>query len=88
MDLWTFVALHGTFGLINFTLLQFELAQSNELRPYKSIASSVPVVFVYVFLIYPLGQSGWFFALPLVYQLYFHSSFRNQMHDAIRKLAN
>jgi photosystem II P680 reaction center D2 protein len=32
------------------------------LRPYNAIAFSSPiVVFVPVFLIYPLGQSGWFF---------------------------
>merc|ERR1711970_1360544 len=43
--LWTFVALHGSFGLIGFMLRQFEIAGS-----------------VSVFLIYPLGQSGWFFA--------------------------
>merc|ERR1711968_296871 len=49
--LWTFVALHGSFGLIGFMLRQFE------------IALSAPIaVFVSVFLIYPLGQSGWFFA--------------------------
>jgi photosystem II P680 reaction center D2 protein len=44
-------------------LRQFELAQSVQLRPYNAIAFSAPiVVFVPVFLIYPLGQSGWFFA--------------------------
>jgi photosystem II P680 reaction center D2 protein len=33
------------------------------LRPYNVIAFSTPiVVFVPIFLIYPLGQSGWFFA--------------------------
>merc|ERR1712151_860376 len=49
--LWTFIALHGAFGLIGFMLRQFE------------IAFSAPIsVFVSVFLIYPLGQSGWFFA--------------------------
>ncbi|KAL5067429.1 hypothetical protein RYX36_018316 [Vicia faba] len=44
-------------------LRQFELARSVQLRPYNAIAFSGPiVVFVSVFLIYPLGQSGWFFA--------------------------
>nr|UOK12014.1 PsbD [Pinus densiflora] len=61
--LWTFVALHGAFGLIGFMLRQFELARSVQLRPYNAIAFSAPIaVFVSVFLIYPLGQSGWFFA--------------------------
>ncbi|XP_054789352.1 photosystem II D2 protein-like [Prosopis cineraria] len=42
---------------------QFELARSVQLRPYNAIAFSGPIaVFVSVFLIYPLGQSGWFFA--------------------------
>ncbi|GAV80812.1 LOW QUALITY PROTEIN: Photo_RC domain-containing protein, partial [Cephalotus follicularis] len=60
--LWTFVALHGTFGLIGFMLRQFELARFVQ-RPYNAITFSVPIaVFVSVFLIYPLGQSGWFFA--------------------------
>ncbi|KAI3898785.1 hypothetical protein MKW92_015401 [Papaver armeniacum] len=61
--LWAFVALHGAFGLIGFMLRQFELARSVQLRPYNAIAFSGPIaVFVSVFLIYPLGQSGWFFA--------------------------
>ncbi|KAF9603051.1 hypothetical protein IFM89_033776 [Coptis chinensis] len=61
--LWTFVALHGAFGLIGFMLCQFELARSVQLRPYNAIPFSCPIaVFVSVFLIYPLGQSGWFFA--------------------------
>ncbi|GJV29031.1 photosystem II D2, partial [Tanacetum coccineum] len=54
--LWTFVALHGAFGLIGFMLRQFELARSVQLRPYNAIAFSGPIaVFVSVFLIYPLG---------------------------------
>nr|AGQ03783.1 photosystem II protein D2 [Botrychium strictum] len=61
--LWTFVAFHGSFGLIGFMLRQFELARSVQLRPYNAIAFSGPIaVFVSVFSIYPLGQSGWFFA--------------------------
>ncbi|KAL5644076.1 hypothetical protein ACJX0J_004596, partial [Zea mays] len=61
--LWTFVALHGAFALIGFMLRQFELARSVQLRPYNAISFSGPIaVFVSVFLIYPLGQSGWFFA--------------------------
>uniref|UniRef100_A0A803M6L1 Photosystem II D2 protein n=1 Tax=Chenopodium quinoa TaxID=63459 RepID=A0A803M6L1_CHEQI len=61
--LWTFVALHGAFALIGFMLRQFELARSVQLCPYNAIAFSGPIaVFVSVFLIYPLGQSDWFFA--------------------------
>jgi photosystem II P680 reaction center D2 protein len=61
--LWAFVALHGAFALIGFMLRQFEIARSVNLRPYNAIAFSAPIaVFVSVFLIYPLGQSGWFFA--------------------------
>jgi photosystem II P680 reaction center D2 protein len=57
--LWTFVALHGAFGLIGFMLRQFELALSIQLQPYNAISfSDLIVVFVPVFLIYPLGQSG------------------------------
>ncbi|KAG5580107.1 hypothetical protein H5410_050734 [Solanum commersonii] len=42
--LWTFVALHGAFGLIGFMLRQFELARSAQLRPYNAIAFSVQFV--------------------------------------------
>ena len=32
-------------------------------RPYNALAFSAPIaVFVSVFIVYPLGQSGWFFA--------------------------
>ena len=56
--LWTFVALHGAF-----MLRQFEIARAVQIRPYNAIAFSAPIsVFVSVFLIYPLGQAGWFFA--------------------------
>uniref|UniRef100_UPI003001AB1D photosystem II reaction center protein D2 n=1 Tax=Cephaleuros lagerheimii TaxID=2738443 RepID=UPI003001AB1D len=61
--LWTFTALHGALGLIGFMLRQFEIARAIKLRPYNAIAFSGPIsIFVSVFLIYPLGQSGWFFA--------------------------
>ena len=44
-------------------LRQFELARLIGIRPYNAIAFSGPIaVFVSVFLIYPLGQSSWFFA--------------------------
>jgi photosystem II P680 reaction center D2 protein len=61
--LWAFVALHGAFGLIGFMLRQFEIARLVGIRPYNALAFSGPIaVFVSVFLLYPLGQSGWFFA--------------------------
>jgi len=64
--LWTFVALHGVFSLIGFMLRQFELARSIQLRPYNAIVFSAPIfVFVFVFFIYPFGQSSWFFAPSL-----------------------
>ena len=61
--LWAFVALHGCFALIGFMLRQFEISRLIGIRPYNAIAFSGPIaVFVSVFLIYPLGQSSWFFA--------------------------
>jgi photosystem II P680 reaction center D2 protein len=61
--LWTFVALHGAFGLIGFCLRQFEIARLVGIRPYNAIAFSGPIsIFVSVFLLYPLGQASWFFA--------------------------
>ena len=61
--LWTFVAFHGALGLVGFMLRQFEIARSVRLRPYNALAFSAPIaVFVSVFLVYPLGQSAWFFA--------------------------
>jgi len=62
VGLWTFLALHGAFALIGFMLRQFEIARLVGIRPYNAIAFSGPIaVFVSVFLMYPLGQSGWFF---------------------------
>ena len=62
-ELWAFVALHGAFALIGFMLRQFEISRLVGIRPYNAIAFSGPIaVFVSVFLIYPLGQSSWFFA--------------------------
>lgn len=61
--IWSFVAFHRAFRLVGFILRQFEIARSIRLRPYNAIAFSAPIaVFVSVFLIYPLGQAGWFFA--------------------------
>ena len=57
--LWTFVALHGAFGLIGFMLRQFEIARSVKIRPYNAIAFSAPIaVFVSVFLNLPF-RSIW-----------------------------
>ena len=64
--LWVFVALHGTLALVGFMLRQFEIARSIRLRPYNALGFSGPIsVFVSVFLVYPLGQTGWFFAPSL-----------------------
>ena len=61
--LWNFVAFHGAFALIGFCLRQLEIARAVKIRPYNAIAFTGPLaVFFSVFLIYPLGQSGWFFA--------------------------
>ena len=56
--LWTFIALHGSFGVIGFCLRQFEIARLVGIRPYNAIAFSGPIaVFVTVFLVYPLRSS-------------------------------
>jgi len=60
--LWTFIALHGSAGLIGFCLRQFEIASLVGIRPYNAIAFSGPIiVFFTVFIVYPLGQASWFF---------------------------
>ena len=61
--LWPFIAFHGLFSLIAFCLRQFEIARLVSIRPYNALAFTGPtVVFTPVFLVYPLGQSSWFFA--------------------------
>ena len=61
--LWTFIAFHSLFGIIAFSLRQFEIAGLVNIRPYNALAFSGPIgVYTSVFLIYPLGQSSWFFA--------------------------
>ncbi|MEH2358649.1 photosystem II D2 protein (photosystem q(a) protein) [Nostoc sp.] len=61
--LWNFVAFHGVLALMGFMLRQMEIARTVGIRPYNAIAFSAPIaVFVSVFLMYPLGQSSWFFA--------------------------
>ena len=43
--------------------MEAKVARLIGIRPYNAIAFSGPIaVFVSVFLIYPLGQSSWFFA--------------------------
>ena len=61
--LWPFLAFHGTIGIIAFCLRQFEIARLVLIRPINALAFSGPIaVYTSVFLIYPLGQSSWFFA--------------------------
>jgi photosystem II P680 reaction center D2 protein len=61
--LWPFLAFHGTIGVIAFCLRQFEIARLVLIRPINALAFSGPIaVYISVFLIYPLGQSSWFFA--------------------------
>ncbi|MBE9067788.1 photosystem II D2 protein (photosystem q(a) protein), partial [Leptolyngbya cf. ectocarpi LEGE 11479] len=60
--LWNFTAFHGVLGLMGFMLRQIEIARLVGIRPYNAVAFSAPIaVFVATFLIYPLGQSSWFF---------------------------
>jgi photosystem II P680 reaction center D2 protein len=64
--LWTFIAFHGLFGVIGFCLRQFEIARLVNIRPYNALAFSGPIaVYTSVFLVYPLGQSSWFFCTKL-----------------------
>merc|ERR1712125_144797 len=55
--LWTFIALHGAFGLIGFCLRQFEIARLVGIRPYNAIAFSGPIsIFLSAFLM--MGVAG------------------------------
>jgi len=66
--LWTFIAFHGLFGIIAFCLRQFEIARLVFIRPYNAVAFTGPIaVYLTVFLIYPLGQSSWFYTLYLLF---------------------
>ena len=59
--LWTFIGFHGLFGIIGFSLRQFEIGTILHIRPYNAIAFSGPIaVYTGVFFIYPLGQLRWF----------------------------
>ncbi|RZB92827.1 Photosystem II D2 protein [Glycine soja] len=85
--LWTFVALHGAFALIGFMLRQFELARSVQLQPYNAIAFSGPiVVFVSVFLIYPLGQSGNLSKFGLTFVIWLLSAGVSLLYSALLTL--
>jgi photosystem II P680 reaction center D2 protein len=42
--LWTFVALHGVFGVIAYCLRQFEISRLVGIRPYNAIAFTGPIV--------------------------------------------
>ena len=50
--LWTFIALHGAFGLIGFCLRQFEIARLVGIRPYNAIAFSGPMRCLYQYFYY------------------------------------
>ena len=77
--LWTFIAFHGALGLVGFTLRLGDIARSIRLRPYNALAFCTSMVaFLFVFLIYPLGQSGWFFAPSFgVVAILFFQGFHN-----------
>lgn len=61
--IWVLIATHAVLGLLFFSIRQFEISRLISIRPYNCIAFTGPfVTFVSVFLVYPLGQSSWFFA--------------------------
>mmetsp|Transcript_88974 Transcript_88974/g.265434 ORF Transcript_88974/g.265434 Transcript_88974/m.265434 type:complete len:358 (-) Transcript_88974:12-1085(-) len=80
---WTFIAFHGVAGVVAFCLRQFEIARLVNIRPYNALSFSGPIaVYTSVFLIYPLGQSSWFFApsfgvAPIFRFLLFLQGFHN-----------
>merc|ERR1712100_520959 len=60
--LWTFVALHGSFGLIGFMLRQFEIARAVQIRPYNAIAFLAPsfgVAGIFRFILFFQGFHNW-----------------------------
>lgn len=61
--LWTCITFHGIISLVAFSLRQFEISSLVGIRPYNAISFTGPLsVFFTVFIVYPLGQSSWFFA--------------------------
>lgn len=64
--LWTFCIFHGLFALLGFSIRQYELARIIQIRPYNALAFTGPIsTFTSVFIIYPLGQSSWYFGPSL-----------------------
>ena len=62
-SLWTFITLHALLGVIGFCLRQYEISALVQIRPYNALAFSGPIIlYISVFVFYPLGQSSWFFA--------------------------
>jgi len=60
--LWVFISAHGAFGALFFCLRQLEIARLVRIRPYNALAFLGPLmVFWTVFVVYPAGQSSWFF---------------------------
>jgi len=60
--LWTFVALHGAFGLIGFMLRQFEIARAVQIRPYNASSFSAPsfgVAGIFRFILFFQGFHNW-----------------------------
>jgi photosystem II P680 reaction center D2 protein len=72
-----------SWALCAFCLRQFEIARLVFIRPYNALAFSGPIaVYTSVFLMYPLGQSSWFFApsfgiAPIFRFLLFLQGFHN-----------
>ena len=53
---------NGAFGALFFCLRQLEIARLVRIRPYNALAFLGPLmVFWAVFVVYPAGQSSWFF---------------------------
>lgn len=49
-------------GIVEFSFRQIELSGLISIRPYNCLAFTGPLsTYISVFLIYPLGQSSWFF---------------------------
>ena len=61
---WSFIPFHGVIAVFAFWLRQFGIARILGCRPYNALAFSGLLIMYYssLFLIYPLGQSSWFFA--------------------------
>ena len=88
MHLWYWLVLSAQ-GLVGFTLRLVDIACCIRLCPYNALAISASMVtFVSVFLIYPLGQSGWFFApsfgvAAILFFQGFHNWTLNPFHSSV-----